>query len=186
MCPHGCYRNLCWTLHSFGQSMRVVDGDTVASRNTTYRLFGNDAPEAGQKCMSRGSGTWPCGQQATAAMVSLVAGKDVTCDDRGLDEYGRTQAVCFVAGPDINAAMIDAGLAWSFRKYAHVYDALEDRARARRVGVWQAATQTPWDYRAERWEGRRADGAERVRHQDHAFGPERMAGDLWSVAPRRA
>jgi endonuclease YncB( thermonuclease family) len=136
---------------TFAGSMRVIDGDTLADQSVTYRLYGIDAPEAGQTCVSGSGGTWPCGKEATAAMDALVLGKEVNCDDRGPDVYGRTLAVCHVGQTDINAAMIEAGLAWSFRKYAHDYDALEDQTRARGVGVWQADTQTPWDYRAERW-----------------------------------
>lgn len=47
--------------------------------------------------------------------------------------------------------MVREGLAWSFRRYADDYNAVEDEAHEKRVGVWQADTQTPWDYRAERW-----------------------------------
>ena len=132
-------------------SVRVVDGDTLADSTTTYRLFGIDAPEAGQKCAKRGGGSWPCGKKATSEMERLVVGQDVTCDDRGLDEYGRTLSACRVNGVEVNAAMVEAGLAWSFRKYSHVYDDVEDRVRKSGRGVWQASTQTPWDYRAERW-----------------------------------
>jgi endonuclease YncB( thermonuclease family) len=132
-------------------TFRVTDGDTITDGMTIYRLFGIDAPEAGQKCASADGGTWPCGKEAIKLMKALVLGKDVTCDGRGLEEYGRTLSVCHAAGVDINAAMIEAGLAWSFRKFAHDYDAPEDAARAKGIGIWQAATETPWDYRAERW-----------------------------------
>ena len=131
--------------------LRVVDGDTLRDETVTYRLFGIDAPEAGQRCAKKGGGTWQCGNEATSEMERLVIGKDVVCDNRGQDEYDRVLAVCKADGVEINAAMIEASLAWSFRKYAHDYDALEDRVRATKLGVWQAPTQTPWDYRAERW-----------------------------------
>jgi endonuclease YncB( thermonuclease family) len=129
----------------------VIDGDTLRSGNTTYRLFGIDAPEAGQKCKDAHDGSWPCGKEAIRLMNTLVIGKEVACDDRGADEYGRTLSVCTADGKEINAAMIDAGLAWSFRRYSHDYDAREDAARAKLVGVWQAATEAPWDYRMDRW-----------------------------------
>ena len=133
-------------------AVRVVDGDTIADQMATYRLFGIDAPEAGQTCAAKRGGTWPCGKEAIAAMEALVLGRDVKCDDRGTDDYGRTLAICRADGVDLSAAMIQAGLAWSFRRYAHNYDALEDSVRPSGVGVWQAETEAPWDYRARRWE----------------------------------
>jgi endonuclease YncB( thermonuclease family) len=131
---------------------RVIDGDTITSSQTTCRLFGIDASEAGQRCATAGGGTWPCGQAAISTLEDLVLDHDVTCDDRGQDDYARTLAVCRAGDVELNAAMIEAGLAWSFRKYAHDYDALEDQIRSTRVGVWQVDTETPWDYRAKRWE----------------------------------
>lgn len=51
---------------SIAQSgVRVVDGDTLQIGQTTYRLFGIDAPEHGQKCATRGGGSWSCGKEAT-------------------------------------------------------------------------------------------------------------------------
>ena len=67
---------------------------------------------------------------ATAEMEQLVIGKDIVCNNRGVDDYDRVLSVCEADGVEVNAAMIAAGLAWSFRKYAHDYDALEDRVRA--------------------------------------------------------
>lgn len=139
------------TMAATAANVRVIDGDTLADDQATYRLYGIDAPEAGQKCAKAGGGTWPCGQEAIAAMEGLVIGRNVACDDRGSDDYGRTLAVCRADGIEINGAMIEAGLAWSFRRYANDYDSLEDATKARGIGVWQADTQSPWDYRAERW-----------------------------------
>jgi len=129
----------------------VVDGDTLRIGEATYRLHGIDAPEAGQKCEKAGGGTWPCGKRATETMVDLVAGKDVACDDRGSDDYGRTLSVCGVAGRDINAAMVEAGMAWAYIRFSNDYAATEDRAHAAGIGIWQAPTETAWDYRANRW-----------------------------------
>ena len=85
-------------------------------------------------------------------MEQLVSSGQVACDDRGQDDYGRTIAVCWSGGQDINAAMIASGLAWAFRKYSLDYANLEDVTRHERVGVWQAENKSPWDFRAEKWE----------------------------------
>src|SRR5262249_46364548 len=40
-----------------------------------------------------------------------------------------------------------------FRRYSDDFNAIEDGAKARREGIWQAlCTQTPWDYRRNAWE----------------------------------
>ena len=140
------------TTSASAAGVKVIDGDTIADQTTTFRLFGIDAPEAGQTCAARSGGNWPCGKAAVAAMEALVLGRDVECDDRGADDYGRTLAVCRADGVEINAAMVEAGLAWSFRRYAHDYDTLEESVRPSGVGIWQAETETPWEYRARRWE----------------------------------
>lgn len=130
---------------------RVVDGDTLEIAGVTYRLHGIDAPEAGQSCDKRGGGKWACGKSAIAYMEDLVAG-GVTCDDRGADGYGRTIGVCRAGGVDINARMVESGHAWAFVKYSADYADIEAEARAKGEGVWQAETQTPWDYRAGKWQ----------------------------------
>jgi endonuclease YncB( thermonuclease family) len=143
---------LSLSVPALASEFRVIDGDTIADATITYRLFGIDAPETGQSCKNASGGSWKCGKAATSKLEYLVLGREVTCDDRGQDAYDRTLAVCRADGVNINAAMIEAGLAWSFRKYAHDYDALENQVRLQGVGVWQADTETPWDYRAKKWD----------------------------------
>jgi endonuclease YncB( thermonuclease family) len=130
---------------------RVVDGDTIVVGETRIRLEGIDAPEAGQTCGRSVVGWWACGTEATAALARLVEGKSIRCEPQGLDKYGRTLAVCFVGGEDVNAWMVRQGLAWAFVRYSQRYVQQEAEARARRVGVWQGQAMPPWDYRAQRW-----------------------------------
>lgn len=132
--------------------VRVVDGDTIEIDGTTVRLYGIDAPEAGQRCARRGRGAWPCGRDAIAAVVRLVAAGDVLCDYRGRDDYDRLLAVCTAGVVEINRALVDDGLAWSFRRYSDRYNDAEDAARERGTGVWRSATEAPWEYRAHRWD----------------------------------
>lgn len=91
-------------------------------------------------------------------MEELVLGKVVECDSRGQDDYGRIISVCTADGIEINARMIESGIAWAFRKYSGDYVNLEDAAKRRRVGIWQAPTETAWDYRAHRWDASLSDG----------------------------
>jgi endonuclease YncB( thermonuclease family) len=134
-------------------SARVLDGDTIDIATREYgvvriRLEGIDAPEGGQRCQLKWYGTWDCGRSATTALTQMINDRIVTCDDRGLDKYGRTLGVCFADGRDINSEMVRIGLAWAYIHYSTMYVAQEKDARAARIGVWQAATQAPWEWRA--------------------------------------
>ena len=131
----------------------MLDGDTIdlATREhgiVRIRLEGIDAPEGGQRCNLKWYGTWDCGRAATTALAQMTRDRLVTCDDRGLDKYGRTLGVCVAEGRDLNAEMVRIGLAWAYVHYSDLYVAEEHDARAARIGVWQAATQAPWDWRA--------------------------------------
>ena len=134
-------------------SARALDGDTIdlATREhgvVRIRLEGIDAPEGGQRCHLKWYGTWDCGRAATTALAQMVRDRTVTCDDRGLDKYGRTLSVCMIDNRDINAEMVRIGLAWAFVRYSTLYVQQEKDARDAKVGVWQATTQAPWDWRA--------------------------------------
>ena len=138
--------------HAITGSARVIDGDTINIGQVRIRLEGIDAPEAGQTCQGKAGATWPCGSSATTALEKLIAGNPVRCDRRSLDKYGRTLAVCFVRGRDINADMVRQGHAWAFVKYSSRYVKEEAAARAEKRGIWQAATAPAWDYRQRHWD----------------------------------
>ena len=130
---------------------KVVDGDTLVINGTRIRLEGIDAPEAGQTCKRRLLGAWACGTEATNALAHLVQDKQVRCEPRGLDKYGRTLAVCFLDQQDVNAWMVRQGLAWAFIKYSTSYVKEETEAKSLRIGVWQGEATPPWEYREHRW-----------------------------------
>lgn len=143
---------LFFSLTSVGKAeVQVVDGDTLKLNETTYRLHGIDAPEYGQKCNKLNGKTWPCGKQATEVLGDLILGKRIACEPKENDGYGRVIAVCYADGENLNAYMIQNGLAWAFRKYSNDYVTEEDSARVRKIGIWQSYTTTAWDYRKARW-----------------------------------
>ncbi len=132
--------------------VRVVDGDTLEVAGVVYRLHGIDAPEAGQTCKTASGGQWQCGAEAIDTLEGLALGNDVVCDNRGIDLYGRTIGVCKVDGKDLNATMVQTGHAWAFRRYSQDYVGLEDVAHSAHIGIWQADTEAPWDYRSHKWD----------------------------------
>ncbi|WP_436642174.1 thermonuclease family protein [Microbaculum sp. FT89] len=129
----------------------IIDGDTIEVAHATIRLYGIDAPEAGQKCDKASGGSWRCGDEATGAIADLAEGKDVRCEILGKDDYDRLLGICTVGGVEINQRMVADGHAWAFVKYASDYVDVEQQARSAGLGVWQGPARAPWDYRAEKW-----------------------------------
>jgi endonuclease YncB( thermonuclease family) len=82
-------------------SQTIVDGDTIKLNGTTYRFWGIDASETKQWC-----GDYPAGVLATGMLVKLTKGKTITCEDRGLDRFGRTIGLCRAAGADLDTLMV--------------------------------------------------------------------------------
>lgn len=140
-----------WRAVAVADEVRVIDGDTIVVGAVHYRLHGIDAPEAGQTCTAKSGETWLCGHEATEALVKLVGSDEPICDGRGVDNYDRVIAVCVVGGVELNAIMVSHGLAWAFHRYSTDYAALEEAAREQGIGIWQAETETPWDYRERQW-----------------------------------
>ena len=135
-----------WEAGTLGGPARVLDGDTLKIGGTRIRIDGIDAPESGQICQ-RGGRPWRCGDAATAQMDSLVGGRDVTCEDRGTDRYGRTIGLCRAGGRDLGSAMVRAGLAMAYTHFSERYVPEERQARAARRGLWSSDFETPSAWR---------------------------------------
>lgn len=125
---------------------RVVDGDTLIVAGERVRLHGIDAPEAGQSCRLE-SRIWACGMAASIQLRGLIAGRTVTCDDRGRDAYGRMIATCWSGVVDIGGEMVRRGYAVAYRRYSLDYVAAEVQAKAGRRGIWAGEFEMPWNWR---------------------------------------
>ncbi len=135
-----------------GRIVRVTDGDTVTMLEAHHilhkiRLAGIDAPEF----------KMPYGHQATVFLTALTLGKDVDALAYKQDRYGRTIATLFSGNKDVNLAMIQAGLAWHYKRYAReqpaeeakAYALAEDLARVQLLALWQEGDPiAPWEWRA--------------------------------------
>lgn len=140
---------------SDGDTLTVLDAARVTHR---IRLNGIDAPEKGQ----------PFGARAKEQLAALAFGKPVVVTWIKHDRYGRIVGqVRLVASPsctssgcpqsgDVGLALIEAGLAWHYKRYQgeqsaedrQRYARAEDDARARRLGLWHDPHPVaPWDYR---------------------------------------
>jgi endonuclease YncB( thermonuclease family) len=131
---------------------RVLDGDTIEIAGERIRLHGIDAPELAQTCMAERGSSWSCGIDAATALADIVTDKIVECVRKSKDKYGRTIAVCAVAGHDISATMTCRGQAWAYREFSADYAGHEVDAKTRRAGIWRAETVPAWQFRHEAWD----------------------------------
>jgi endonuclease YncB( thermonuclease family) len=134
-----------------GRIVGISDGDTVSlldvnKRQYKIRLTGIDAPEK----------KMPFGQRSKEHLSDLIFNKDVQVETEKLDRYGRTLGKILFDRKDINLAMINAGLAWHYKKYQNeqsrsdrlLYAQAEEQARQRRIGLWRDPSPTPpWEWR---------------------------------------
>ena len=135
----------------------VIDGNTLQIGNVIYRLHGIDAPEPGQRCNLPNGKTWRCGDEATKALVALIEGREVGCETKFEDEFGRVIAVCRVGEVELNEILVRQGNAWAFRRFSIDYALAEELAKEAGIGIWQAPTQTAEEYRKSRWENAAKD-----------------------------
>lgn len=124
----------------------VIDGDTLDLRGQRIRLHGVDAPESNQLCR-RANQPVRCGQTAALALDSLIQRRQVTCQQKDKDRYGRIVAVCRLGSTDLNAWLVQQGHALAYRSYSKDYVEQEAEAKAAKRGVWAGAFDYPWDWR---------------------------------------
>lgn len=129
----------------------IVDGDTIRIGDTRIRLWGIDAPERRQSC-TMDDGAVSIGEAARDYLTDIIGGRELVCERRDVDRYGRTVARCTVDGVDVAAAMVTAGWAWAYTRYAgDLYVAQQESAEAAERGLWAGAAvcELPSEWRAD-------------------------------------
>lgn len=137
-----------------GTVTRVSDGDTLTVRTAdkktiTVRLARIDAPEISHY----GKPTQPYGKESGDWLREVVRGEVVTVEIDTVDKYGRSVGTVKMGNENINAMMVEDGLAWVYDQYAlDVQGAglheLEEVAREKHKGLWQDANPIrPSDFR---------------------------------------
>lgn len=128
-----------------GKVVGISDGDTltvlVDRKPVKVRLEGIDAPERAQAF----------GARSREKLSEIVFGKTVRIVTYGTDRYGRTLGVVYIDGVNVNAKMIESGLAWHYKRYSSdaELDRLERDARREKRGLWSdPAPVKPWNWRA--------------------------------------
>ena len=108
---------------------RVVDGDTFdTDTNVRIRLWGVDAPEYPQGCLSK---------RAKDRLEELVLAKKVRLEEQGKDNFGRTLAKVWQDDLFINKVLVTEGLA-SFSQGDDELELIEQEALGAKRGIWSS------------------------------------------------
>jgi len=135
-----------------GKVIKIIDGDTYDlltddKRTIRIRMEGIDTPEKGM----------PYYKVAKNYLGNLCMNQTIKIENNGEDDYGRILAYSYLSdGSELGHMMIEAGMAWHFKKYNDDEDlaALEVDARNNKVGLWaDKCPIPPWEVRRLQREG---------------------------------
>lgn len=136
------------------QAVKVSDGDTLNVQKVEngkfvgevmkIRMFGIDAPEK----------TQDYGNESKQALEKLVSGKILEIEEKNRDRYGRTVAVVYADGKNINEEMVKTGNAWWYQEYDKNdtrMQTYQENAKKNKLGLFgKRGYIEPWNYRREK------------------------------------
>jgi len=127
----------------------VISGDILELRGQEVRLLGIDAPERNQTCWDAAGQAWPCGERARLALSAKINDAVVACNGIRRDRERRLIAVCRYGDVNLNAWMVETGMALAYRNHSLAYVADEEQAREAARGLWAGVFEPPWVWRAK-------------------------------------
>ena len=90
----------------------------------------------------------------STVIITLVSnatyGHQATIIILSMDQYGRSLGWVYYDDKNINKELLKAGLAWHYRRYSKddELQALEDEAKAKKIGLWKDGNPIPpWYWR---------------------------------------
>ena len=136
------------------QVIKVSDGDTLNIQKVEngkfvgemlrIRMYGMDAPEKSQDY----------GSESKQALEKLVVGKNLSLEVKNKDRYGRTVAIIYANGKNVNEEMVKTGNAWWYQEYAKKdmqFEEYQENAKQKKLGLFSRKGYTePWNYRKEK------------------------------------
>ena len=125
----------------------VTDGDTIKKGQLKIRLHGVDAPESDQTCKTAENKDYACGQKSTLFLKSLINNKNVYCEGKNKDRFGRLIAICYANKINLNSTMVKYGWAIAYRYYSDDYINEEEIAKKNNRGIWQGSFLEPYIWR---------------------------------------
>ena len=138
------------------QVLKVSDGDTISIQKVDngkfvgeilkIRMYGMDAPEKSQDY----------GPESRQALEKLVAGKTLSIEIKNKDRYGRTVAIVYANGKNVNEEMVKTGNAWWYQEYAKKdtqFEEYKKNAMKKKLGLFSRKGYIePWVYRKNKKE----------------------------------
>jgi len=132
-----------------GLVVHVSDGDSITLLDAQkqlhrIRLGEIDAPELGQAY----------GQAAKRKLRQLIGQQQVRVNLLDIDQYGRIVGTVYFNDQDVNAYMLEQGMAWVYHRYLRRPELikLEHEAREHKRGLWQQPEHqrlAPWTWRQQ-------------------------------------
>ncbi len=123
------------------------------------KLYGIDAPEPTQLCLTRRGIEYPCGEFATNRLSGMLGDNQVFCVIEHTTMFGVQIGRCQTRNIDISAAMAATGWAFAERRISSFYNEMQANARSRRAGFWAGRVEPPWLYRSRLQDDPNADPA---------------------------
>ena len=128
---------------------RVIDADILIVQGKRVILWGLDAPERSQTCVLDGK-EWGCYDVAKRTLEALAGRGPIECTLTGdADPFGRRHGVCTYGSEDLNAQMVQKGMALAFVEQTPDYEPQQLQAIADGAGLWQPGVtfEEPWIWR---------------------------------------
>lgn len=124
---------------------QVIDGGTIVIDGETHHLYGVDAVELDQTCLTREGRTWPCGHEAAEALRLFLEGRTVGCEVRERDGRGRHVSICYAGKDNLSAWVAREGWAVADRDAPRMlnFSSEEGTAQFLRNGIWSGTFETP-------------------------------------------
>jgi endonuclease YncB( thermonuclease family) len=136
----------------------VRDGSTIQLGNVTYRLDGIDVPTVDQLCIDQNADSWTCGIEARDQLSKLIDGKQVRCDDLGVDPTFKKRRIgaCKIEGEttSLSEFLISKGFAVLDDGATSKRRIDQGRAMEERLGLWKGCFIRPAEFRAGKKDGK--------------------------------
>jgi endonuclease YncB( thermonuclease family) len=161
----------------------IKDGGTIQLGNVTYRLDGIEVPALDQLCIDEHADSWTCGIEARDQLTKLIGGRQVRCDDLGVDPTfkKRRLGVCKVEGQttSLSQLLVRQGFALNVDSSATGrFKTDQARAKEDRQGLWKGCFAAPREFRAGNKDGVLLGGscrADRDRQIREVIFPDNLA-----------
>jgi endonuclease YncB( thermonuclease family) len=168
------------TSQSFAANATVRDGGTLQLGSVTYRLDGIDAPAIDQLCIDEHADPWICGVEARDQLTKLIGGRDIRCDDLGVDPSTKKRhlGACKIEGEttSLSQLLVRQGFALNVEVSATGrFETDEARAKEDRQGLWRGCFVAPQEFRLGKRDGALLGGscpADRDKEIREALFPE--------------